>query len=112
MRVALAERDSPVRNEIAFASRVMASAPHSPACPTTHPVRKNRMMPRIVRTFGVKTPANVPNRPAAGVNEEAGRSAIGWDEQKRRAVGRVSSRERHARYGTNALPHISKMRQS
>ena len=75
MLVAIDESESPVRNEIAFASRMIASAPHSPACPTTHPVRRKRMIPRIVRTFGVKTPANVPKRPAAGA-EAAGRSAI------------------------------------
>ena len=66
MLVAMAESERPVMSEIAFASPMMASAPHSPACPTTQPVRRKRMMPRMVSTFGVKTPLNVPKRPAAG----------------------------------------------
>ncbi len=62
MLVAIDESDRPVRNEIAFAIRMMTRAPHSPAWPTTHPVRRKRMMPRMVSTLGVNTPANVPNR--------------------------------------------------
>ena len=71
MLVAMDESESPVRNEIAFASRMMTSAPHSPACPTTQPVRRKRMMPRIVSTFGVNTPANVPKRAV---------EVVGWGE--------------------------------
>jgi hypothetical protein len=41
----------------------MINAPVGPACPPTHPQRKNRMIPRTVEIFGVKTPVQLTKRP-------------------------------------------------
>ena len=59
----MAEREMLVRTEIVLArSRIRRASP-SPALPTTNPILKNRMMPRMVRMLGVKTPAKVPSVP-------------------------------------------------
>ena len=49
-----------VRTEIALAIKMMSSARPRPASPTTKPTLKKRMMPRMVRMLGVKTPEKVP----------------------------------------------------
>jgi hypothetical protein len=67
--VAIADSDRLVRIEIALAISTMTSARFSPAAPTTKPTRRKRMMPRIVNTLGVKTPAKVPSFPRVGLNE-------------------------------------------
>ena len=46
---------------MSVASVSIMSARPRPALPTTKPRRRNRMIPRMVRTLGVKTPPNVPN---------------------------------------------------
>ena len=43
------------------ASPSMRRAWNKPAVPTMNPRRRNRMIPRIVRMLGVKTPPNVPS---------------------------------------------------
>ena len=63
--VAIAESERPVINEMKLASRIIINAPQRPACPTTHPMRRNKMSPKMVRTLGVNTPVNVPKRPVA-----------------------------------------------
>ena len=52
-----------VRMEMPFASSKIMRALLSPALPTTNPSRKKRMIPRMVRTLGVNTPAKVPSVP-------------------------------------------------
>ena len=79
MLVAMDDSESPVSSEIAFAMPMMMSAPVRPAWPTTQPVLRKRMMPRMVSTLGVNTPANVPKRPATGAEE--GRSGMGRGER-------------------------------
>ena len=44
-----------------LAIKMIAMAPRIPAFPTTQPSLKYMMIPRIVRTFGVKTPPKTPN---------------------------------------------------
>ena len=46
-----------------MAMTMMSNALAIPDSPTTQPIRRNRMIPRMVRTLGVKTPAKVPKRP-------------------------------------------------
>ena len=58
--VAIADKDKLVRTEIAVARESIRIACPSPADPTTEPRRLKRMIPRIVRTLGVKTPLKVP----------------------------------------------------
>ena len=53
----MAASESDVSTEMRFASRITTSMRPSPAFPTTKPSRKKRMIPRIVRMLGVKTPA-------------------------------------------------------
>ncbi len=60
MFVAMAEREKLVRIEMRLARPMMTNARPRPALPTTYPSRKNRMIPRIVRMLGVKTPGKVP----------------------------------------------------
>ena len=73
------------KKEIVFEMTTMINAPTRPAWPTTQPVLKNRMMPRIVRTFGVNTPPNVPKR--AVPLEELGTELVVIDQERRRGSG-------------------------
>jgi len=59
----MAASETLVSREMEVASARMARAPWSPPLPTTKPVRRNRIRPRIVRMLGVKTPPKVPSEP-------------------------------------------------
>ena len=61
MFVATDDTESAVASVMRFAMTTMASAPTRPTLPTTHPARRYRMTPRMVRIDGVKTPMNVPS---------------------------------------------------
>src|SRR5690606_8807276 len=61
MFVEIADNDRLVSNVIEFAISRMISASFNPACPTTQPVRRNMITPRIVSTLGMNTPPKVPN---------------------------------------------------
>ena len=67
MLVEIEERDRPVKNEMILAKTTMANAPQRPTWPTTQPILRNKMMPRIVKTLGTKTPENMPKRPLDAV---------------------------------------------
>ena len=60
--VAIADIEKPVASVIRFAMTIIISAFVRPALPTTQPTLKKRMMPRIVKTLGTKTPPKVPKR--------------------------------------------------
>ena len=62
----MAERENVVSTDMALASATMRSARPRPAEPTTKPSRMKRMIPKMVKMLGVKTPANVPSFPVAG----------------------------------------------
>ena len=53
--------DSAVAKVTALAIITIVTAPINPTFPTTHPVRRNRITPRIVSIEGVKTPMKVPS---------------------------------------------------
>ena len=75
--VAIADSETLVSTEIAFAARMINSARHRPAAPVTKPRRRKRMMPRIVRMLGVNTPPKVPNAlPFAAVDARPPRLSI------------------------------------
>ena len=61
MLVAKADRESAVTAVMAFEKTTMARAPKRPAWPTTQPIRRYMMTPRIVSAVGVKTPRKVPS---------------------------------------------------
>ncbi len=63
MLVAIAASEMLVRTDTAVAMPMMIKPFRNPALPTENPSRRNRMIPRIVRIDGVKTPANVPSVP-------------------------------------------------
>ena len=62
--------ERPVHIVIDFANKIMITAPIKPALPTTHPKRRYIITPRMVKTSGVKTPANVPNLPLLSEESE------------------------------------------
>jgi hypothetical protein len=53
----------PVSTEMALANPIMTRARAKPAFPTTHPSLKKSMIPRMVKTIGVKAPGKVPGVP-------------------------------------------------
>ena len=57
----MAESESEVSSVMLLAMTRMIKACRSPALPTTQPVRRNMITPRMVSTLGVKTPPKVPN---------------------------------------------------
>ena len=59
----MAESEMLVMTEIALARAIITRARASPALPTTYPSLRNRIIPRMVRMLGVKTPANVLKSP-------------------------------------------------
>ena len=59
--VVMEDIDKAVQNEMLLAIRMIAMAPSIPALPTTQPSLKYIIIPRMVRTFGVKTPPKTPN---------------------------------------------------
>jgi len=62
MLVAMADRDMAVTKDKALARRMTPSVAPRPAWPTSQPMRKKTMTPRMVWKVGTKTPAKVPNR--------------------------------------------------
>jgi hypothetical protein len=67
--VAMAERETLVSTEMPLAKSRISSAGPNPALPTTKPSLRNKMIPRMVNTLGVKTPAKVPRVPlGAGIS--------------------------------------------
>jgi len=59
--VANAETERPVRKVTELETVTITSVKASPTCPSTQPVRKYMITPRIVKILGVNTPLNVPN---------------------------------------------------
>ena len=59
--VVIEDIDNPVHIVTELAIKIIATAPRNPAFPTTQPKRKYIIMPSIVKTSGVNTPAKVPN---------------------------------------------------
>jgi hypothetical protein len=84
MLVAIEDKERPVKNEIRLDTTIMINAPANPACPTTHPVRKKRIIPRMVRMFGVNTPAKLPKRPCGFVLPFAwiAHGPFGWEKDQ------------------------------
>ena len=59
----MAERETLVSTEMPLAKSRISSAGPNPALPTTKPSLRNKMIPKMVKTLGVKTPAKVPRVP-------------------------------------------------
>jgi len=57
----MADREVVVSIETRLAMVTRISTFPRPACPTVYPILKNRIIPRMVRILGVKTPGNIPS---------------------------------------------------
>ena len=59
--VATAEKAKVVMTVMALARTTTRKTRMRPRCPTSHPVRRYMITPRMVRMVGVKTPTKVPS---------------------------------------------------